>query len=89
MQFISRGLVAGVSAMLFVAFPASAQDSSIFVQCPTSTTLHEDAHPDSTDDNVREEHLVAGDGIATMADGYPWGTRPRLSTKCGRRTSRI
>ena len=76
MQFISRGIVAGVLAMLFVALPASAQDSSIFVQCPTSTTLHPDTHPDPADDNVREagikcDHLAAGDGMVTMADGYP------------------
>ena len=40
MQFISRGIVAGVLAVLFVALPASAQDSNIRVQCKDSTTLH-------------------------------------------------
>jgi len=73
MQLISTGLVAGVLTMLFVAFPASAQDSSIVVQCDTATVLHPDTHPDPADDNVREDgiecvHLVAGDGMVTMAD---------------------
>lgn len=40
MQLISRGLVAGALSMLFVAFPASAQDSNIFTQCPKTTELH-------------------------------------------------
>ena len=62
MQFISRGLVAGALAMLFVAFPASAQDSSINVQCPDTV---------ATDDAIECVHLVAGDGMVTMADGYP------------------
>jgi FtsP/CotA-like multicopper oxidase with cupredoxin domain len=59
MQLISRGLVAGVLTMLFVAFPASAQDSNINVQCPDATPEHP---------NIKCIHLVAGDGIATMAD---------------------
>ena len=65
MQFISRGFVAGVLAMLFVALPASAQDSSIFVQCPKTdgTELH-----DPLDPAIRCVHLVAGDGMVTMAD---------------------
>ena len=59
MQLISRGLVAGVLTMLFVAFPASAQDSNINVQCPPATPDHP---------NIKCIHLVAGDGMATMAD---------------------
>ena len=66
MQLIGRGLVAGAIAMLFVAFPASAQDSNIVVQCPTSTTLHP-----SGGDGIKCKHLTAGDGMVTMADGYP------------------
>ena len=51
--------------MLFVAFPASAQDSNIVVQCPQSegTALH-----DGGDPAIKCIHLVAGDGMATMAD---------------------
>jgi FtsP/CotA-like multicopper oxidase with cupredoxin domain len=64
MQFISRGLVAGMLAMLFVAFPASAQDSSIYVQCPETTALH----TTPGDPAIKCEHLVAGDGMVTMAD---------------------
>jgi FtsP/CotA-like multicopper oxidase with cupredoxin domain len=51
--------------MLFVAFPASAQDSSIFVQCLKSegTELHS-----AGDSAIKCVHLVAGDGMVTMAD---------------------
>ena len=65
MQLIGRGLVAGALTMLFAAFPANAQDSSIIVQCPTSTKLNPDG------DGIKCDHLVAGDGMVTMADGYP------------------
>ena len=78
MNFISKGLIAAVIPMFFVALPASAQDSSIHVQCPKFTDLHQDTHPDPADDNVREDgikckHVLAGDGIVTMADdrNYP------------------
>jgi FtsP/CotA-like multicopper oxidase with cupredoxin domain len=50
--------------MLFVAFPANAQDSSIYVQCPDSTV----AHPTPGDPAIKCEHLVAGDGMVTMAN---------------------
>ena len=59
MQLISRGLFAGVLVMLFVALPVSAQDSNIVVQCPDATPEHP---------NIKCVHLVAGDGMATMAD---------------------
>ena len=70
MQFISRGFVAGVLATLFVAFPASAQDSSIVVQCDKDTVLHPDLDVDPTtrEDGIECVHLVAGDGMVTMAD---------------------
>jgi len=68
MQLISRGLVAGAISMLFVAFPTWAQDSNIVVQCPkdVGTELHS-----AGDTAIKCEHLVAGDGMVTMADGYP------------------
>ncbi len=59
MQLLSRGLGAGVLCILFVAFQANAQDSSINVQCPEPTTEHP---------SIKCIHLVAGDGMATMAD---------------------
>jgi hypothetical protein len=65
MQLIGRGLFAGVLAMLFAALPANAQDSSINVQCPQTTKLH----PDGV--GIKCDHLAAGDGMVTMADGYP------------------
>jgi FtsP/CotA-like multicopper oxidase with cupredoxin domain len=75
MQFISRGLIAGAFSMLFVVVPASAQDSSIFVQCPTSTKLHPDSDDDDTtrEAGIQCDHLSAGDGMVTMADerNYP------------------
>ena len=63
MNFIIRGLIAVVSAMLFLPFNASAQESNINVQCPTSTRLHP-----SGGDGIKCGHLVAGDGMVTMAD---------------------
>ncbi len=61
------GLVAGALLMLCASLPASAQDSSIYVQCPETTTLH----PTAGDPAIKCDHLVAGDGMVTMADGYP------------------
>ena len=59
-----------VFSVLLVALPTSAQDSSIYVQCPTATVLHPDT--DSNDatreDGIQCNHLVAGDGMVTMAD---------------------
>ncbi len=54
--------------MLFAAFPASAQDSNIVVQCPkdVGTELHPAGDP-----AIKCDHLTAGDGMVTMADGYP------------------
>jgi FtsP/CotA-like multicopper oxidase with cupredoxin domain len=62
MNFIIRGLIAAVSAVLLVPLSASAQDSNIFVQCPETTDLH------PTGDGILCEHVVAGDGMVTMAD---------------------
>jgi len=59
MQLIGNGLAAGALSMLLVAFPASAQDSNIVVQCPEATAEHP---------NIKCIHLVAGDGMVTMAD---------------------
>jgi len=41
---------------------ARAQESNIWVQCPTSTEIH------PTGDGIRCAHLAAGDGMVTMAD---------------------
>lgn len=59
MQLTGRGLVAVFLVMLFAVSPASAQDSNIIVQCPDATAEHP---------NIKCVHLVAGDGMATMAD---------------------
>ena len=53
--------------MLFVAFPANAQDSSIYVQCPSTTDLH-DGTP-GVPGEIKCIHLSGGDGMVTMADG--------------------
>ncbi len=57
--------------VLFMALPANAQDSSIYVQCPSTTELH------PSGSGIKCEHLVAGDGMVTMADdavdGEPGG----------------
>jgi len=52
-----------VFSVLLVALTASAQDSSIYVQCPATTDLHP-----SGGDGIKCTHLVAGDGMVTMAD---------------------
>jgi len=58
-------VVAAAVLMMIASFPASAQDSNIVVQCPQSegTALH-----DAGDPAIKCIHLVAGDGMATMAD---------------------
>jgi FtsP/CotA-like multicopper oxidase with cupredoxin domain len=55
-------IVAGIS-VLFVALTATAQESSISVQCPQTTALHP-----SGGAGIKCDHLVAGDGMVTMAD---------------------
>ena len=62
MSYIIRGLIAAVSAVLLVPLSASAQESNIFVQCPESTDLH------PAGDGIKCRHLMAGDGMVTMAD---------------------
>lgn len=54
-----------VFAAVLVTAAAIAQESSIRVQCPTSTPLH------PTGAGIKCIHLSAGDGFATMADGTP------------------
>jgi len=70
MKVITMGWFAAAISMLLVASPASAQDSSIKVQCPTSTILHPNTDADETtrEAGIECEHLVAGDGMVTMAD---------------------
>jgi len=66
MKFITRGLIAAAVPLLLVAFPAQAQESSIYIQCPqaTGTVLH----PTPNDPAIKCIHLAAGDGQVTMAD---------------------
>jgi FtsP/CotA-like multicopper oxidase with cupredoxin domain len=72
MSFIVRGMIAAVSAVLLVPLGASAQDSNIFVQCPLSTELHPQTPAQVTAgtraDGIVCRHLMAGDGMVTMAD---------------------
>ncbi len=70
MKVITRGLSAAVFSLLFVALPASALDSNIYVQCPTATVLHPNTDGDdlTREDGIICGHLVAGDGMVTMAD---------------------
>jgi FtsP/CotA-like multicopper oxidase with cupredoxin domain len=79
MKIMTRGLAATVLSMFLVPFGASAQDSSIYVQCPETTLLHprtqveDPANPGSFIDRVGREpgiecdHLGAGDGMVSMA----------------------
>jgi FtsP/CotA-like multicopper oxidase with cupredoxin domain len=79
MKIMTRGLAATVFSMFLVQFYASAQDSSIYVQCPETTRLHprtqveDPANPGTFIDRVGREpgiecdHLGAGDGMVSMA----------------------
>ncbi len=82
MKIITRGFAAAAICMLFVPF-ASAEDSSIFWQCPEETANHpaipdnvgstdaEDIYVRQANDDgsrIKCDHLTAGDGITTMAD---------------------
>jgi len=83
MQNIRNGLIAGAVAMLFVALPASAQDSSIYTQCPESTELHpliagENGDPATRDPAIKCDHLAGGDGMVTMARTMPDGVKKPL-----------
>jgi FtsP/CotA-like multicopper oxidase with cupredoxin domain len=70
MNLSTRGLVAAAIPLLFVAIPAAAQDSSIYVQCPETTEKHPDAGGTSADgSNIECKHISGGDGMVTMADG--------------------
>jgi len=64
------GVVAAAVLTLIASLPASAQDSSIVVQCPKDTPLHPDSdtNPNSRESGIKCVHLVAGDGMVTMAD---------------------
>jgi len=64
-------LIAVGLPVLLAALTVSAQESSISVQCPTTTVLH------PSGDGIKCIHLAAGDGVVTMAnditDGVPGG----------------
>jgi len=49
-------------SVLVAAVTANAQESNIYVQCPTATDLHPGG------DGIKCDHLGAGDGMVTMAD---------------------
>jgi len=61
---IGRPSFWAVVVLVAGALPIAAQDSSIHVQCPASTLLH----PTPGDPAIKCDHIVAGDGIVTMAD---------------------
>lgn len=55
--------------LLVTAADANAGDTNIFIQCPETTELHPGSGGTSSDGSqVRCDHLVAGDGMTTMAD---------------------
>ena len=62
-SYTTRRLALIVFSVLLVALTASAQNSNIYVQCPESTDLHPSGGP-----GIKCGHLVAGDGMVTMAD---------------------
>jgi FtsP/CotA-like multicopper oxidase with cupredoxin domain len=70
MRDVIKGASAAMFSLFFVAFAANAQESSINVQCPEFTTLH----PTPGDPAIKCAHLVAGDGMVTMADEDYEGT---------------
>jgi FtsP/CotA-like multicopper oxidase with cupredoxin domain len=68
MKIMTRGLIATAFSMLLVPFGASAQDSSIYIQCPEGTILHPDTDGLPGEPGIKCDHLSAGDGMVTMAD---------------------
>jgi FtsP/CotA-like multicopper oxidase with cupredoxin domain len=60
---IGRSPLVAALLLAWAALPADA--GHIRVQCPTST----EKHPDGS--GIKCEHLAAGDGLVTMADGKP------------------
>jgi FtsP/CotA-like multicopper oxidase with cupredoxin domain len=70
MRIRTKELIAATCLGLLVAFNASAQESNIYIQCPTSTLLHPDtdADPTTREAGIKCDHLAAGDGMVTMAD---------------------
>jgi len=67
MKVMTRGSIAGVF-LFCMALAAHAQESSINRQCPGATTLH------PSGDGITCMHIVAGDGMVTMADDNYAGT---------------
>jgi FtsP/CotA-like multicopper oxidase with cupredoxin domain len=59
-----------VISVLCVAATASAQESNIYVQCPTETVLHPDtdSNPATREGGIKCDHVASGDGLVTMAD---------------------
>ena len=93
MKIMTRGIATIALSMLLVPFSASAQDSSIFWQCPQETANHpaipnnlgstdaEDIYVRQANDDgsrIKCDHLTAGDGITTMADDKEGGLGKRL-----------
>jgi FtsP/CotA-like multicopper oxidase with cupredoxin domain len=66
MKFLTRGLFAAAIPILFLAAPAHAQDSAIYVQCPDTDG---DGTPGPNAPGIKCLHLSGGDGMVTMADG--------------------
>jgi len=68
-KLIDKGLLATI-LLLIQSSPTIAQDSSIYTQCPTSTLIHPDTDGDTKtrENGIVCDHLVAGDGMVTMAD---------------------
>jgi len=62
----TRWMALVVLSLVLGALPAIAQDSNILLQCPDSTVLH----PTPGDPAIKCLHLMAGDGMVTMADDY-------------------
>jgi FtsP/CotA-like multicopper oxidase with cupredoxin domain len=63
MKVTTSGWIAAGLPLLFVALTASAEDNAIYIQCPTTTSLHPSGGPE-----IKCIHLAAGDGMVTMAD---------------------
>ena len=93
MNIKARGFTATVLVLLLIPFSVSAQDSSIFWQCPEETANHpaipnnvgstdaEDIFVRQANDDgsrIKCDHLTAGDGITTMADDKEGGLGKRL-----------
>ncbi len=66
LRFIQKMIMTILMSIVFVVFNANANNTNIFVQCPKATGTPD--HPGANNPGIKCVHLVAGDGMVSMAD---------------------